>query len=157
MDRATRVESRDFFFFFFTLVTGPRRSLSLKLSDTRVYEPQTRAWNPVTPKPACRVACVGVASPRMQRFTPSYCGGCSKVDIKLPGKGNSNSHGARPVHLIITMIQWIRTCRMSIQNSLSRVKSLESALGESLLEHSPGVLLWGIGFRIFGFRLSVLE
>ena len=32
-----------FFFFFFTLVTGPRRSLSLKLSDTRVYEPQIRA------------------------------------------------------------------------------------------------------------------
>jgi len=27
----------------------------------------------------------------------------------LPGKGNSNSHGARPVHLIITMIKWIRT------------------------------------------------
>ena len=31
------------FFFFFTLVTGPRRSLSLQLRDTRVYEPQTRA------------------------------------------------------------------------------------------------------------------
>ena len=29
-------------FFFFTLVLGPRRSLSLKLSDTRVYEPQIR-------------------------------------------------------------------------------------------------------------------
>jgi len=28
---------------FFTLVTGPRRSLSLKLSDTNVYEPQIRA------------------------------------------------------------------------------------------------------------------
>jgi hypothetical protein len=28
--------------FFFTLVTGPRGSLSLKLSDTRVYEPHTR-------------------------------------------------------------------------------------------------------------------
>ena len=27
----------------FTLVTGPRRSLNLKLSDTRVYEPQIRA------------------------------------------------------------------------------------------------------------------
>ena len=27
----------------FTLVTGPGRSLSLKLSDTRVYEPQIRA------------------------------------------------------------------------------------------------------------------
>jgi len=31
------------FFVFFTLVTGPRRSLSLKLSDTRVYGPQIRA------------------------------------------------------------------------------------------------------------------
>ena len=29
--------------FFFTLVTGPSRSLSLKLSDTRVYGPQVRA------------------------------------------------------------------------------------------------------------------
>ena len=29
--------------FFFTLVTGSRRSLSLKLSDTRVYAPQIRA------------------------------------------------------------------------------------------------------------------
>jgi len=29
-------------FFFFTLVTGPRRSLRLKLGDTRVYEPQIR-------------------------------------------------------------------------------------------------------------------
>jgi len=24
-----------------------------------------------------------------------------KVDVRLPGKWNSNSHGARPVHLII--------------------------------------------------------
>ena len=30
-------------YLFFTLVTGPRRSLGLKLSDTRVYEPQIRA------------------------------------------------------------------------------------------------------------------
>ena len=28
-----------FFFFFFTLVTGSKRSLSIELSDTRVYEP----------------------------------------------------------------------------------------------------------------------
>ena len=47
--------------------------------------------------------------------------GCTrKVDVKLPGKGNSNSHGARPVHLIITMIKWTRTSRLSIKNSLSR-------------------------------------
>jgi len=39
------------FFFFFTLVTGPRRSLSLKLSDTRVYEPQLRASRKRTRSP----------------------------------------------------------------------------------------------------------
>jgi hypothetical protein len=43
-----------------------------------------------------------------------------KVDVRLPGKGNSNSHGARTVHLSITMIKWIRTIRLSIKNSLSR-------------------------------------
>jgi len=42
-----------------------------------------------------------------------------KVDVRLRGKGNSNTHGARPVHLIITMIKWIRTRRLSIKNSLS--------------------------------------
>ena len=39
-----------------------------------------------------------------------------KVDVRLPGKGNSNSHGARPVHLIITMIKWFGTSRLSIKN-----------------------------------------
>ena len=34
---------RVFFVFFFHLVTGPRRSLGLKLSGTRVHEPQIRA------------------------------------------------------------------------------------------------------------------
>jgi len=42
-----------------------------------------------------------------------------KVDARLPGNGNSNSHGARPVHLIISMIKWIRTSRLSGKNSLS--------------------------------------
>ena len=37
---------------------------------------------------------------------------------ELPGKGSSNSHGAKPVDLIITMIKWIRTSRLSIKNSL---------------------------------------
>ena len=43
-----------------------------------------------------------------------------KADVRLPAKGNSNSHGARPVHLMITMIKWIRTSRLSTKNSLSR-------------------------------------
>ena len=37
-----RLISRYIFALLFTLVTGPRGSLSLKLSDTRVYEPQIR-------------------------------------------------------------------------------------------------------------------
>ena len=40
-------------------------------------------------------------------------GGCvsnaRKVDVRLPGKGDLSSHGARPIRLIITMIKWIRT------------------------------------------------
>jgi len=36
-----------------------------------------------------------------------------KVDARLPGKRNSNFHGARPVHLIIMMIKWIRTSRLT--------------------------------------------
>ena len=39
---------------FFTLLTGPRRSLSLKLSDTRVYEPQIRARLGTTTQPPTR-------------------------------------------------------------------------------------------------------
>ena len=42
-----------------------------------------------------------------------------KVDIGPPGKGNSTSYVARPVHQIISMTKWIRTSRLSIKNSLS--------------------------------------
>ena len=54
-----------------------------------------------------------------KRGTPVGCRGDRKVDIRLPGKGNSNYHGARPVHRIISMVKWIRTSRLSIKNSLS--------------------------------------
>ena len=37
--RTTYLMPRIFFFFFITLVTGPRRPLSLELSDTQVYGP----------------------------------------------------------------------------------------------------------------------
>ena len=42
-----------------------------------------------------------------------------KVDIRLPEKVNSNSHGARPVHQIISMIKWICTSTLSMKNSLA--------------------------------------
>ena len=48
-----------------------------------------------------------------------------KVDVRLPGKRNSKSHGARPVHLIITVIKRIQTRKLSIKNfPLSRLKSI---------------------------------
>ena len=37
-----------------------------------------------------------------------------EVDVRLPGKGNPNSRGARPVYQIIFMIQCIRTNRLSM-------------------------------------------
>ena len=40
------------------------------------------------------------------------------LDIRLLGAENSNSHGARPVHKIVSMTKWMRTSRLSIQNSL---------------------------------------
>ena len=49
-----------------------------------------------------------------------------KADVRLPGKGNSNFHGARPVHFIVTKIYWIRTSRLSIKKTLSLASSDES-------------------------------
>jgi len=45
--------------------------------------------------------------------------------FRLPGKGNSIAHGARPVHLLITMTKWIRISRLSIEplSVLSGVQS----------------------------------
>ena len=40
-------------------------------------------------------------------------------NVRLPGQGDSNMHGARPVHRIISIMKWIRTSRLSINNSLS--------------------------------------
>jgi len=54
-----------------------------------------------------------------------------KVDVGLPGKGISNSHGARPVHLIITMIKWVRTSRLSIKNSRSLQPTAQKTTGNT--------------------------
>ena len=61
--------------------------------------------------------------------------GGRKADVRLPGKGNSKSHGARPVPLIITMIKWIRTSTLSTKNSLPLLllhAVASAACGESL-------------------------
>ena len=53
-----------------TLVTGPRRSLSLKLSDTRVYEPQIR-WEDRRGKgrTVVPVGAIGAVGARRTRHT----------------------------------------------------------------------------------------
>jgi len=60
------------FFFFFILVTGPRRSLSLKLSDTRVYEPQIPSAPPSSA--AARLVTVLSAVERIIIFVYSILG-----------------------------------------------------------------------------------
>jgi len=75
-----------------------------------------RTWSPASSPPAPGL---GADSIKLRRFlAPKVLvahGRVRKVDVRLPGKGNSNSHGARPVHLIITMIKWFRTSRLSIK------------------------------------------
>ena len=63
-----------------------------------------------------RPDCIGPWPSRLVRtgYDPHPCSdqvsqNTWKVDVRLPGKGNSNSHGARPVHQTISMIKWIRT------------------------------------------------
>ena len=70
------------------------------------------------------------------------------ADARLPGKGNSNSHGTRPVHLIITMITWIWTSGLSIKNSLSAVCGAVSGSWFVVRDLVRGV--WGLGFRVQG-------
>ena len=57
--------------------------------------------------------------------------------VTLSGRGNSNSHGARPVHLITTMIKWIRTGRLSMKNFLSQVGCRYKVLFLSLMGCNP--------------------
>ena len=82
--------------------------------------------------------------------------GLRKVDARLHGKDDSNSHGARPVHLIISMIEWIRTSGLSIKISLSPGASrpphqpgyepARPMVGEVTSPQSPP---WGLGLRVW--------
>ena len=86
--------------------------------------------------------------------------GYRKVDVRLPGKGDSNSHGARPVNLTITMIKWIRTSRLSIENSLSGVQGgCDANRGTEGAHHTTGQVagmkLWKMQVRLEAGSLRV--
>jgi hypothetical protein len=70
--------------------------------------------------------CCGVGRDRTKRELPSkrvLLGGV-EVDIRLPGKGNSNPVAQGRSSRIISMIKWTRTSRLSIKISLSGVEEL---------------------------------
>ena len=54
-------------------------------------------------------------APSRTAYHQGVAKGPVKVDMRLPGKGNSNTYGARPAHLI----KWFRASRLSIKNSPS--------------------------------------
>ena len=73
---------------------------------------------------------------------PGSSGRCSypahrEVDIRLPGKGNSTSHGARSTK-IISMIQWIQTSGLSIKKSFSGI--LPSPTNRRYFPRETGIL-----------------
>ena len=71
-----------------------------------------------------------------------------KVDARLPENGNSNSHGAGPVHLIIKMMKWVRTSRLSITLSLSGGPSVHG-------RRSTGAMLVSIRNKSISLSLSL--
>ena len=68
-------------FFFLTLVTGLRRSLSRKLSDTRVHEPHTRARLGTTAH-FCKVVVLKLHARPPRRFAD---GVGTRAQFSLPG------------------------------------------------------------------------
>ena len=52
--------------------------------------------------------------------------------VRLPGEGNSNSHGAWLFHPIITTTEWIQTGRLPIKNFLSLYPSARTTHIRSL-------------------------
>ena len=149
-------------------------------------DPSRHIWTPRGSEKKTRHAHLGGGTPRAEGTdcvygTRSICAGCAhlaegitflgprKVEIRLPGKGDSNSHGARPVH---QKHRGIRTSRLSIKQSLSHVgawcagKEVKVFSGASMIAAS-GVLLdkcalnsglWvqGSGYRVqdSGFRVQ---
>ena len=75
-----------------------------------------------------------------------------EVDVRIPGQGNSNSYGARPVHLIITTIKWIRTSSLLIKNSL-RQNGIQISLTPVKVQGGLQHAATAFAFRVsrFGF------
>ena len=71
---------------------------------TYIYRNQQHCLVAVTPAPLC-----GCLSGRTYLPSSHVQVAARKVALRLPGTGNANSHGARPVHQIMLMIKWAPT------------------------------------------------
>ena len=73
--------------------------------------------------------------------------GTRREDMILHEKDNSNPHGARPVHQIISMINWTWTSKLSVKISFSGVSWFGFRVpGSGLRASSFGLLvIWRIG------------
>jgi hypothetical protein len=91
---------------------------SLRVITSAPPYPRTPPHNALThPASACPIRIRTVTCPSVSLLPRQ------KLDARLPGKGNSNSHGARPFRLIITMIKWIRTSRSSKKKCLALLRA----------------------------------
>ena len=71
-------------------------------------------------------------APRQSRRGGADAVGSRKAGVSPPEQGNSNSHGARPVHLIISMMKWVRIRKLSTHTFLS-LHHLPVASGQTWL------------------------
>jgi len=109
--------------------------------------------------PAHSLVCV-VHAASSQMFTwVNICGWCACSGhlraFRVGLRREAGPHGARPVHLIITLIKWIRTSRLSIKKSLARqVRVLEAPAPFQFWVMRTTVL--AIGMTGLAMRMTVL-
>ena len=84
------------------------------------------------------------------------CRGTRRADVRLPGKGNFNSHGARPVHLIITMMNWIQAGRLSTKYCVSSKRPCHPRCNHESRELRCGVEGSELSHLEVGLLLSAL-
>ena len=98
----------------------PCRALS-PTPEKRTPEPETRNHKPPTiplfsekahVRPPRQDSGLGFQVQVFETFFKLFPLRSDAVHVRLPGRGNSNSHGARSVRLITWMIKWIRTKTM---------------------------------------------
>ena len=91
-----------------------------------------------------------VMSPSQQQVNATFSLRFGKVDVRLPRKRNSNSHGARPVLQSISTIKWIRTSSLSINKSLSQRSAAPSPTTTRCLLSLSWFRVQGLGLRVQG-------